>query len=86
LKSALGLAAAKDDDGLAAGKCSNRSDIITDEQANNISQMLFDNPHIKVEKFLELAGAPSISDIMAVKYSAAMGYLKRNAEKKAAKK
>jgi hypothetical protein len=82
LKAALGLAAAKDDDGLGAGK---RGDVITEEQANNISQMLLDHPHIKVEKFLELASAQSISDIMAVKYPAAMQYLKRNMEKKAAK-
>jgi hypothetical protein len=80
LRAALGLAAAKDDDGLSAnGK---GSGLITEEQADQINKILLHHKHIVVEKFLDLAGAPSVSDIMAVKFDAAMGYLRRQIEKK----
>lgn len=80
LRAALGLAAAKDDDGLSAnGK---GSGLITEEQADQINKILLHHKHIVVEKFLDLAGAPSVSDIMAVKFDSAMGYLRRQIEKK----
>jgi hypothetical protein len=83
LKAALGLAAAKDDDGRGAnGKGLVGPAVITEEQADQINKILLHHKHIAVEKFLDLAGASSVSDIMAVKFDSAMGYLRRQIEKK----
>ena len=78
----MGLAAAKDDDGISAGKGSGVSGVISEEQADQINKILLHHKHIAVEKFLDLAGASSVSDIMAVKFDSAMGYLRRQIEKK----
>jgi hypothetical protein len=79
LKAALGLAAAKDDDGKASGR---RGDVLSPQQVDEINEMLLANPKINVDKFLQLAGAPSVSDIMAVKFDSALRYLKNRASKK----
>jgi ERF superfamily protein len=85
LKAALGLAAAKDDDGRGAGKWV--SSAVSDEQADTINKLLLENFSAKaVETFLKMAGAPSVSDIMAVKYDSCIRYLNRQIEAAAAKK
>lgn len=81
-KAALGLAAARDDDGKAGG---GSTAAISEKQADEINTKLLENPGIDVDKFLQLAGAPSVSDILAIKFDAAMGYLKRQASKKGSK-
>lgn len=82
LKGGLGLAAARDDDGKAGG---GSTVAISEKQADEINTMLLANPGIDVDKFLKLAGAPSVSDIMAIKFDSALGYLKRQAAKKGSK-
>jgi hypothetical protein len=80
LKAALGLAAAKDDDGRSAGR---RTDVLSDEQAAEINKILLEHPKkIDVDKFLHLAGARSVSDIQAVKFNSALRYLKDKLEPK----
>lgn len=87
LKSALGLAASKDTDGRdpSNGKGSDFSQMISNEQADQINKILLANKQINVETFLNLAGAPSVSDILAVKFDAALRWL-QNRSKKATKK
>jgi hypothetical protein len=85
LKSALGMAAAREDDGRGAGKGINDARI-TEAQADTIYAIFKANPKISAEKFLQLAGAGSITDIMAVKFESAMQYLNKQIEKQKAKK
>jgi hypothetical protein len=90
LSAITGIAADEDDDGNAAqqkknGKAAPSTGVISDEQAGELNALLLANPKISVEKFLELAAAPSISDIMAVKYDSAMQYLNKQIEKQKAK-
>ena len=59
--------------------------VITDEQAQWITDFFAEHPHIDVNTFLTKAGAESISDIMAVKFVAAKGWLEAQAKKKAPK-
>jgi hypothetical protein len=82
LKAALGLAAAKDDDGRASGRVGG---VLSPEQADQINKHLLEHPYIDVDKFLKLAGAESVSDIMAVKFDSAMQWLRRQTEKKGKK-
>jgi ERF superfamily len=79
IKAALGLAAAKDDDGRASGR---RSEYLSDEQVQQIQDLLVENPHINVDKFLKLAGAESVSDILAVKFDSAIKLLRKYAKDK----
>lgn len=67
----LGLAAANDDDGNAGG-----SNLITDEQAKQLTDLIA-KTKTDVEKFLQLSGAPSISDIRSDKFANALAWLKR---------
>lgn len=85
LKAALGMAAARDDDGRRSG-----AKVLTPEHVDKINELLLAEPGIVVEKFLEKAGAPSVSDIEEVKFDSCVRYLKAQAEaiakKKASKK
>lgn len=76
LKAALGVAAARDDDGLRSGAA-----VLTEEQAAEIHKTLRENPKIDIKKFLELAGASTVNEIMGVKFASAKQYLKRQVEK-----
>ena len=84
LKAALGLAAARDDDGRASEKPVNDK-MISDDQADKIYAIFKAKPQISAEKFLKLAGAESITSILAVKFDAAMQWLETQAKKKAPK-
>lgn len=81
VKAALGLAAARDDDGKRSG-----AQVVTPEQAKQLSDLLKDMPKKDVDKFLTLAGldpwADKVTDIMAVKFDAALKYLQGKVEKK----
>ncbi len=85
---ALGLAAAKDDDGRAAGQ---RSDMISDQRASDVKkfneiQSLLQNFSDKaVETFLKTAGALTVNDIQPVKYDSCINYLNRQLAAKEAK-
>lgn len=80
LKAALGLAAAKDDDGRTSAAENNP---VNDEQAAEITLLLTETKS-DLDRFLKWAGAESVSDIMASKYADAIAFL--NAKKKAAAK
>lgn len=56
------------------------AEVLTPEQADQIYAILKANPGIDVTKFLGLAGAPSVSDIMQVKFDSAIAYLNRQTE------
>jgi len=83
LKAALGLAAAKDDDGVAS---SPRNGVISDKQADIIREKLKGFTGKSVDSFLTKAGALSVSDIMSVKYDSCIRYLDKQIEAKEAKK
>jgi ERF superfamily protein len=75
LKPALGLAAANDDDGRAAGSATGS---LSSEQVDNMNKaLLAAGKAVNMDKFLQLAGAMSVSDIAAVKYDSAMQYIDR---------
>jgi len=75
LKAALGMAAAKDDDAREGGKMPGT---LSSEQVDEINTILLAHPkEIDVDKFLQLAGALSVSDIQAVKFESAKSYLNR---------
>lgn len=66
LKAALGLAAAKDDDAVAAGP-KNQEPVITDEQAE-ILQKLITFTATDITVFLKAIGVPSVADIPAARF------------------
>lgn len=75
LVQALGLAASDDDD----GKGARDTGPVSDEQAETILKLVTETK-ANIDKFLEWAGAESISDIPAPKYADAVAML--NAKKK----
>jgi len=85
LKAALGLAAAKDDDGAGSGGARNGS-VVSDEQATAIREKLKGFPGKSVNTFLTKAGALSVSDILAVKYDSCIRYLDKQIEAKERKR
>jgi hypothetical protein len=74
----LGLAATDDDDGKAAGG----GGTITDEQSETIKNLIGETK-TDINKFLQWAGAESVSDIASAKYNDAITFL--NAKKQAKK-
>jgi hypothetical protein len=85
MRSALGLAAARDDDGKAAGN-GGSAGVLSDDQVAEINAAILKVPGFNVERFLKLAGAPSVSDIAATKFESAMGLIRRQQAKKEGKK
>lgn len=64
-----------DDDGQAGGSGS----VVTDEQADEIRKLIADTGS-KIGPFLEYIGAPSVADIPAAKYQAAIAALRAKAK------
>lgn len=87
LKAALGLAAARDDDGRGGnGHKPVVSNVITDEEADEIREVFKQYPKIPVDTFLKKAEAASIADITAVKLYACKTWLKKRVEEQEAAK
>lgn len=70
----------EDDDGQAGGS----GGVITDDQADEIRKLI-DTTGSKVGPFLQYIGAPSVADIPAAKYEAAVAALNAKAKKAGAK-
>lgn len=70
----------EDDDGKKAGAGA----VITDEQADEIRKLIADTGS-KIAPFLDYIGAPSVADIPAAKYQAAINALRAKAKKAEAK-
>jgi ERF superfamily len=77
LKAALGLAASNDDDGRAAGA---HDGPINDKQTDEITALITETKS-DIARFLKWAGAESVSDIPASKFSDCVAMLKAKKQK-----
>lgn len=72
LKAALGLAAAHDDDGSSA----DAGDVITGEQSETLCKLISET-NTDLGKFLEVAKAESVSDVLAKDFNGLVALLKK---------